>query len=774
MPNIRPIIALIEKNSGKVVRCKHLRRATYGLPKLKPNNRFTDVVTNTSKFDREGVLLRFCERRNAKILKPRHKVSPEVVNEEFSKISKHLDSTEQEQLLRLIDEDKVLLWKRPTFMDSDVLYTFGEVDAPLNIWLKEEAQMPLFKELLQMERSGKIDGKNVGRILRLSQNSGIGVECPEALFTEFMKALRNGQLNSSQKLALAMQRCYEGKGLTFLRALPKVNQVSPAVSSKFLNGFSKLEHTFKTGKTIDELKAAGGIKLKYSRADLKENIMRQIEHLPISEQEQILAKFGLQGDRTIMSGMPVFSSDAVGLSEIERNINREIGKFLHKNEILLPQGFENYRDALNEITETFPEFLFTVGLKQHKAQEHFLAEHMLKVFQENLKNPLYRTLNATDRRVLGISSLLHDIQKVEKVECSGHAFDCSLSVDAIVSRMDLSVAEKNRIINLVENHHWLEKISTGENFDKFLVQEMAEIFKSGNDFTMARIFAESDLKAVNKVFPQLFGGKLKSPIIEAIENDIKVIQANGRMVYTADVTTKNAIASGAKSVKLGSGEEMTENLVIDAEQLGLNESAFGYHASDSKGLINVYGYGRHGVDGAFSLSVGKNGAVKTYYNLPDFLISRRIDMDNIGFMRPCTSNTKFLKDKNSINAYLRSDIHFSRELKNKYFKMTSKNITDEQYAQLFREIPRDNPYCIHSTPKVIEILGGEKEAMAFEKAVIAQNGVYTRGVTFSEAVAIDLEWGALGTKRSNLNELPYDLRKFAQENNLVIVRVKAD
>lgn len=770
MPIIRPIIALIEENSGKFVRCKHLRRAAGGLPKLKP--RFTDVITNTSKIARERVLLNFCERQNAKILKPRHKVSPEVVNDEFSRISKHLDSTEQEQLLRLIDEDKVLLWKRPTFMDSDVLYTFGKVDAPLNIWLKEEAQMPLFKELLQMERSGKIDGKNVGRILRLSQDSGIGVECPEALFTEFMKALRNGQLNSSEKLALAMQRCYEGTGLNFLRVLPKVNKVNQAASNKFLNNFENIEQVFKNGKTIDELKAAGGIKLKYSRTDLKENIMKQIEHLPMAEQEQILSKFGLQGDRNIMSGMPVFSRDAAGLNEIEKSINSEIGKFLHGNEIILPQGFENYRTALNEITETFPEFLFTVGLKQHNAQEHFLAEHMLKVFQENMKNPLYKTLNATDRRVLGISSLLHDIKKVEKVKCPGHAFDCSLSVDAIIGRMDLSVAEKNRIINFVENHHWLEKISTGENFDKLLVQEMAEIFKSGNDFTMARIFAESDLKAVNKTFSQLFGGKLKSPVIEAIENDIKVIQANGRMVYTADVTTKNAIASGAKSVKLGSGEEMTENLVIDAEQLGLNESAFGYHASDSKGLINVYGYGRYGVDGAFSLSVGKNGAVQTYYNLPDFLISRRLDMDNIGYMRPCTSNTKYLKNKDSINAYLRSDTHFSRGLKNKYFKLTSKNITNKQYAQLFREIPRDNPHNIHSNQKVIEILGGEKEAMAFENSVIEQNGVYTAGKTFSEAVAIDLEWGALGTKRSNLNELPYDLRKFAQDNNLVIVKVK--
>lgn len=60
--------------------------------------------------------------------------------------------------------------------------------------------------------------------------------------------------------------------------------------------------------------------------------------------------------------------------------------------------------------------------------------------------------------------------------------------------------------------------------------------------------------------------------------------------------------------------------------------------------------------------------------------------------------------------------------------------------------------------------------MAFEKAVAAQNNAYISKETFSEAVAGELEWGALGTKRENLSEIPFELRKFAQENHLPFVK----
>lgn len=586
-----------------------------------------------------------------------------------------------------------------------------------------------------------------------------------------MNALMDGKI-TRQNIQVAVKRCLDGEPLNFLRILPKVNNVGKTVSNRFLGEFDDIAHTFQNGRSIDELSEAGGIGLKYSRESLKTNIMKQIEQLPPAEQDAVLAKFGLKNEGAgKMSGLPVFNTETTGLTEAEKAINTEIGKFLNNNEIILPKGFENYKGALDEICAVFPEFRFTIGLTQNSGHKHKLAEHLLKAFQENTRNPLYKTLNETDRKVLGISSLLHDINKIERTRDLEHALPSSLSVDAILSRMNLSTAEKNRIINLVENHHWLERIPTGEVKDKFLAEEFADIFKSGNDFTMAKIFAESDLKAVNATFFGNFGGKINSPATEAIEKEIINIQKNGRMIYTADVTTEKALQAGARRVKLGSGAEETENLVISAKELGLNENAFGYHSASVENIQRAYAAGRHGVSGVFSLSIGKNGALPTYNkDLPEFLVTRRLDMDNICYIRPHASNTKYMKDYTFMSIKTRSDAHFAHGLKQKYSDLTQKTISDEQYAALFREIPRDDIGKIHSNPKVIEILGGENEAMAFEKAVRQQNNVYIPKETFSEAVAGDLEWGALGTKRENLSEIPFELRQFAQEKHLHFIK----
>lgn len=756
---VRPLINTAEKfGFGILAPAKKVHIGDVSKLRLATN---TVAPKAAAGLKREDVLVKFCERYNAQVIRVDRKVSMETAMEEYSRISKKLDTLEREQLLRLIDNDEIQLYERIHLFSRT-----ADGKAALNVWLKGDEQMPLFKDLLKMERDGKISGKYIGDILRLTQKA----ENPEIL-KQFMTALENGQI-TNRNIKIAVKRCLDGEPLNFLRILPKVNKVSKTVSDRFLGKFDDIVHTFQNGRSIDELKKAGGIGLKYSRESLKANIMEQIEHLSPAEQEQILAKFGLKSEGLgKMSGLPVFKTETNGLSEAEKAINGEIGKFLNNNEIILPKGFESYKGALDEICEAFPEFRFTIGLTQNSGHEHKLAEHLLKVFQENTRNPLYKTLNETDRKVLGISSLLHDINKVERTRDLGHALPSSLSVDAILGRMNLNTAEKNRIINLVENHHWLERIPAGEVKDKFLVEDMADIFKSGNDFKLAKIFAESDLKAVNSTFFTDFGGKINSPATGAIEKEIVRIQKNGRMIYTADVTTEKALQAGAKRVKLGTGAEETENIVINARDLGLDENAFGYHSSSVENLQRAYEAGRHGVSGVFSLSIGKNGAIPTYNkDLPEFLVTRRLDMDNICYIRPRTSNTKFMKNYTFMSSKSRSDVHFAHGLKNKYKELTQKTISDEQYAALFREIPRDDLSKIHSNPKVIEILGGEKEAAAFEQAVRMQNEVYIPKETFSEAVAGDLEWGAIGTKRKNLSEIPFELRKFVQEKHLHFIK----
>ena len=162
---------------------------------------------------------------------------------------------------------------------------------------------------------------------------------------------------------------------------------------------------------------------------------------------------------------------------------------------------------------------------------------MLMAFQENVRNPLYKTLSFEERRMLGIATLLHDINKIEHTIDRQHPLISSQTVNAIVNRMGgLTNAEKNRIINFVENHHWLMQITNGKEFSPEIVDDIAYTFRKGNDFTMAKIFAESDLKAVNKDFFPAYGNKIQSNMVKAIENRITQIQSGGKLIYTTDIT----------------------------------------------------------------------------------------------------------------------------------------------------------------------------------------------------------------------------------------------
>ena len=331
------------------------------------------------------------------------------------------------------------------YTKSNIFSQSTEAKASLNIWLASDKNfsknLTQFKELLRMEREGKIQGKYIPEILRLTQVA----EDPKIL-NEFMIALKNGKIRE-KNIEIAIKRCLDCEPLDFLRVLPKVNQVDEIASNKLLKEIDNIANTFKNGKGIDQLKEYGGIKLQYSRDEFKSNINKLIEHLSPAEQESILMKFGLKNEGlNRISGLPVFMHDTKTLNATEKAINNEVRNFLYNNEILLPKEFSDYKNSLEIICDAIPEFKFTIGLKQHQGQDFQLAEHLLKVFQENTRNPLYKTLNETDKKVLGVASILHDIRKIERTKDFGHALPSSLTVDAIVNRMNLSTAEKMKVI----------------------------------------------------------------------------------------------------------------------------------------------------------------------------------------------------------------------------------------------------------------------------------------------------------------------------------------
>jgi len=551
----------------------------------------------------------------------------------------------------------------------------------------------------------------------------------------------------------------------------KVNNVSKETANKFIYNFESTSKVFENAQvSIKELEKAGGINLTYSRDAFKQNIYKQIEHLSLDEQNKVLGKFGLSkiSDSGSLSGLPVYLNETAGLSQSEIAINNEIKRFLTENKIVLPKGFEEYQAPLEEICKTFPEFTYTIGMRQHDGK--LLAEHMLRVMQENTRNPLYQTLNSSDKKILGISSLLHDIYKPELFKDALHPLKSSFAVKSMLERMpNLTPGEKNRIINFVENHHFLEKIGT-ENPE--LIDDLAYTFRAGNDFKLAKIFAESDLKAegiLNK-----YGSKISGETMDAVENRILDIHSRGRLIFNKDITLDKAIQAGAKKVTLGEGELATTNWVVDAKQLGLDSESVIVHApgefSDYLYAQSGFGYGNNGV---FSCRAVRNGFSQGYKNRMEFCGFRHIDPSDICFSKGGNGGTGFGKDYDAAKRlFLNSNEHntFNIKVKENYFNLTGKQLSDKDYALIYKEASYfDVPQQIHSNSAIQKILGGEENALKFEQAVINENDALARASN-CELVAQDLELGWVGTRRTDPANIDYLWRKELQDNNVLIIR----
>ena len=739
----------------------------------------------------------------------------EEVAKHFSEIEQHLDEVSVNRLLKLTNEGKIKLYtkseKSRRFLmtkGANTSHTRTDNEGVLNYIIKSNDTIRtsnLLKRLLAIQEEGLITPERLQQILKLESN-GLSKECDEFIkliqkgsikneqldtamimlyneiplkalnpknFSEFSKqelreisnVLRTGNDENSQNLLMKIS--------AYLSKSTPVNKVSNEVSTKFINNFDKIaEDLAKSGKTMDELVSAGGIRLSYPRQLFKENILKQIKHLNESEQAKLLNKFGLEKDTGgRLNGLPVFHSDNTGFSEVEKLLNNEIGKFLNENKIVLPKGFEEYRKPLEEICNVFPEFKYVIGVQTNPAHNKPIAEHILMAFQENMKNPLYKTLNASDRRVIGISTLLHDINKIEKVKLdTAHPIISSQTAQAITERMQgLSVAEKDRIIDLVKNHHWLEGIKNGTEFSEKEIQDLAVKFRCGNDITLAKIFAESDLKAVNEKFFRDYGGKLDSTMVKALEDQVFKIQAQkGRLIYNADLTIEKGIAKGAIEKTVGEGANTVTNRVIKAKDLGMdNEMILAHQLKDGiSNLIRAKQGCIHGGEGIFSTVTTEFGNLKLYYNNDNayFLGFREINQGNILFAKQGKSGWERGYDYLYKQLNSNGSSELVKKLKETFNSLAKSNITDEQYVKAYRAIQGVNINEIHLNENIQKIFG--ENAKYFEQAVKDTNrGLIQKN---TQVVIADPEIGFLGTT------VPYEqmdnrIRQFCQKNNLLIV-----
>lgn len=271
------------------------------------------------------------------------------------------------------------------------------------------------------------------------------------------------------------------------------------------------------------------ISLKVPRKKVVNAFLYKAKKMNEEQKKQLFSHFGFELDRSKMLGYPVVKNqisdnikDPVVLQAIHK-LSPLVQNFSLNNQIIIPES-KQLEEHLNNISKAVPQFLSIIGNKQHKTHSYSVDQHSLRVLQNVVKSDKWDAFNLSDKKVLILGGLFHDITKKERTIDKTHPAQSAFDTYFLTSKLGLSDKEQAKLYTLIDSHDWLEKLQKAEDKNAKM-QETAFRFRKGNMFQMAQLFCEADLKAVkaNDKFFHKYGGSLGefSEALEPIVQDIK-------------------------------------------------------------------------------------------------------------------------------------------------------------------------------------------------------------------------------------------------------------
>lgn len=264
-------------------------------------------------------------------------------------------------------------------------------------------------------------------------------------------------------------------------------KLTEAERNECLNRIKTLQENIKD-INLEDIKT----ELKYPQKDFISDIEYITENLNEEAKNKLTEKFKFSIQNGKLIGYPTpYNGEKNG---IEKEINELVIEYSKNNEIKIING-EIIEKDFNAIINTFPELKSIVGKEQHNGHSYTLDIHSLKVLKNIVKNPEFKNLSEKDKRVLTISSLLHDITKEEGKKDKQHPIESAFESYYIIQKLNLNEDEQRKIYELVKTHDWLEKINTSEYYEE-AIKDYAFTLRHSNIFELAKIFCKADIEAI--------------------------------------------------------------------------------------------------------------------------------------------------------------------------------------------------------------------------------------------------------------------------------------
>ena len=363
-----------------------------------------------------------------------------------------------------------------------------------------------FSSLLGKQNINEIPIEEKRGLLRKLVANNIGLfEISDDIAKDFPLIPRNQE--ESCTLLPALVRSL-GVDVTPLRPEIKVENFNKSMSN-LSQSLAKLSDNDFANITITQ---------EYSKDDFIKTVLDKVKDLSREERQKVYDYYGFElhhnkGNKETgfsITGYPVNLNNGKKLDQITDSKTKEVVESLRSDVIRFSENNPiksnnpEVEQLLNEIVEALPELRTTIGKGQHSTHDFDIMQHSLKVMQKITQDPKFNELNESDKKIMMLASLMHDIRKREGFSDPTHADESSFDTFFIGKKFNLSKNEEIKLYTLIKHHEWLQYVNTARDYDGNIspielekrLQSVAYDLQQDNLFDMAMMFTHADLKAV--------------------------------------------------------------------------------------------------------------------------------------------------------------------------------------------------------------------------------------------------------------------------------------
>lgn len=331
----------------------------------------------------------------------------------------------------------------------------------------------------------------------------------------------------------------------------------------------------------------------------------------------------------------------------------------------------------------------------------------------------------------------------------------------------------DRIFELVKNHHWLEEYNRGIVNSEYT----ASLFRHKDDYTIAQIMADSDLRGVSKNFYNTFLSVLsierQMPIIESLED----INSTGQLVFTSKIIRDDLIPRIKHKGKIYKVIDFTKtDNTTDLTRYGFtpdvtyDSARFYIHMTDSAEDLETVNYLSDIANGGFLCAsyVSLNNC-KTYYDMK-FGVS--LEVENVNIANAANKNQLSGKRKDfKLFSKIISGKHEEYSAYRKTIPETIKKylgLNNKEYSELYQLIASKKYLSQIKDNEIYTVSSKSLRGDDIKEAIMYAGNQLFNNTDYNESNLYNPKINAFVAKVSSMDEIPKEFLDFVQEHNLPI------